>query len=366
VPDLLAVILLLALPGVVLAAALTPLAGRAATALGLTAPVREGDLSGGPRPYGGGAAILVALVVPATAAWFLFLPSEDGHLAGWVPWQLASDLWNHGLVLRKLSLGAAVFFGFGLMDDRYAINTSRKLLIQAVLAVLAVSGLDLCATTGLRWTYADEWLSIVWIVAVVNAYNMLDHADGLAAAVGAVAFLFLAAGQVLAGGWFVAALALAAAGALGGFLVFNLPPAKILMGDAGSMLVGFLLAALPLVATYPAPAKGYPSAVLIVPVALLAVPLLDALSVTLGLVAGKKSPLGSDPSRHLAHRMQARGWSPRGIVAAASVLAALSGAGSLLLYRPSVWMLVAGGAVMVGVGAAWLVLRRATTAISPP
>jgi UDP-GlcNAc:undecaprenyl-phosphate GlcNAc-1-phosphate transferase len=358
VPDLLAVILL-AVPGAILAALFTPLSRRAALSFELTAPVREGDLSTEPRPYGGGAAILAAMAIPVVAAWFLFLPSEDGSLAGWVPWRLASDLWNHGLILRKLSLGAALFFGFGLMDDRYAINASRKLIIQVMLALFVVSGLDLCATTHLPWAYADEVLSIVWIVAVVNAYNMLDHADGLAAAVGAVVLVFLAAGQILVGGWCVAALALAAAGSLAGFLVFNFPPAKILMGDAGSGPVGFLLAVLPLVATYPTPAKGWPSAVLLVPVALLAAPLIDGLCVTLGLVIGRKSPLGSDPARHFAHRLRARRWSPRGTVAAASALAALGGTGSLLLYGSSPGMLVAGGAVVAVAVAAWIALRRA-------
>ena len=122
------------------------------------------------------------------------------------------------------------------------------------------------------------------------------------------------------------------AGGLAGFLFFNFPPAKLFMGDAGSMLVGYLLAVLTIVARYYSPDGGTSKFVVLIPLAILAVPLFDMVCVTLSRIRRGESPFRGDATSHLAHRMLARGWSPRGIVAFAAGASAVTGGASVAMY----------------------------------
>lgn len=319
----------------VVAAALVPLARRVALAANLVAAVRPDRLHREVRPYGGGLAIADTLLVVVGGGWVLALWMAPDTLPGWLPAGLGEHLAARTPSLVRLAVGALVFFVIGLLDDRYALAAAPKLLLELFAAVLVVVGLGIRATAWLAAPGAAEVLSVLWILAVVNAYNMLDHADGLAAAVGVVALGGLAAGQMMVGEWFVPGAALATAGALAGFLIYNRPPARLFMGDAGTHLVGYLLAALTIMARYYFPERGTTPLVVLVPVAVLAVPLFDAACVLAGRVARGRNPMVGDATSHLGHRMLARGARPWTVVLVGAGLALVAALGSVLMYFPS-------------------------------
>jgi UDP-GlcNAc:undecaprenyl-phosphate GlcNAc-1-phosphate transferase len=260
-----------------------------------------------------------------------------------------------------LSLAAVLFFIIGLLDDRYAFRAAPKLGLQFLAAAIAVVGYGIKATVWLDVPFAGEVVSILWVVSVVNAYNMLDHADGLAAAVGIVALTSLGLGQIawfMVDGLAVPWPAFIVAGALAGFLVHNFPPAKLFMGDAGTMLVGFLLAALTIQGRYYHDGQTPSRLVVLVPLAILAVPLFDMVCVTLSRIRRGESPFRGDATSHLAHRMLARGWSPRGIVAFAAGASAVTGGASVAMYFLSGPALMLPWLAVAAALAAMLAVRR--------
>lgn len=341
--------------GFIFALIVTPLARVFALAAKLVAPVRPDRLHREAQPYGGGIALLVAVGAGFAMPFVLPFGREYQPMGLGLP------------ILSRLAVGAVLFFELGLLDDRYVFPAWAKLLLQLLFATVVVVGPGLKATAWLGMPWAPEALSILWIVAVVNAYNTLDHADGLAASVGAVALVSLAFGQMLLGLTLSAdhgvitetpRPAMVVAGALAGFLVYNYPPAKLFMGDAGSLLVGFLLAALTIQAQYYHAGQTPSRWVVLIPLAILAVPLFDMVCVTLSRLRRGQSPFRGDATSHLAHRMLARGWSPRGIVAFAAAASAVTGGASVTMYflsGPALilpWLAV--GAVLV----ATLAVRR--------
>jgi UDP-GlcNAc:undecaprenyl-phosphate GlcNAc-1-phosphate transferase len=338
--------LFLFLSGFLGALILTRIARRVAQEVNLTAPVRPDRLHREVRPYGGGLAIAATLVIFAAPLLFLYCYSGTA---------------KHLFPSMLLFLAAVPFFIIGLLDDRFSFRAAPKLGLQFLAAAIAVVGYGIKATVWLDAPWAGEVVSILWIVSVVNAYNMLDHADGLAAVVGIVAMTALGLGQIphfVVGVPYVPWLAFLAAGALAGFLIYNFPPAKLFMGDAGTMLVGFLLAALTIQAQYYYLGQTPSRLVVLIPLAILAVPLFDMVCVTLSRIRRGQNPFRGDATSHLAHRMLARGWSPRGIVAFAAAASAVCGGASVAMYflsGPALllpWMAVA--AVLV----AMLTVRR--------
>jgi UDP-GlcNAc:undecaprenyl-phosphate GlcNAc-1-phosphate transferase len=330
-------------PAFVLAAVLVPLARRLALAANLVAAVRPDRLHTEPKPTGGGLAIAATVALVVGGAWALGLALPAGALPGWLPAKVHAHLAERAPLLVRLGLGALLFFIVGLLDDRFDLGPWPKLGLQAASAALVVVGFGIKATVWIAAPVLPELVSILWILAVVNAYNLFDHADGLAAATGAIVLAFLAAGQLMMGEVFIPGIALVAAGALAGFLIWNFPPAKIFMGDAGSHFIGYLLAALTISARYYFPGQGTSRFVVLVPLILLAVPLFDALSVTLDRLSRGASPMAGDATSHLGHRLLAAGWSPRRVVLFIAVTVALTGSASIVMARvqaPWCWLAI--------------------------
>jgi UDP-GlcNAc:undecaprenyl-phosphate GlcNAc-1-phosphate transferase len=175
--------------------------------------------------------------------------------------------------------GLAIVFGMGLADDFLVLSPKVKLLFQILAAAVFLAFLDFT-----WWTP----VFFVWLVGVTNSFNLLDNMDGLTPGVGAVAALFF---YLLSPSALLAALA----GALVAFLVFNFHPARIYLGDAGSHLVGFTLAALPLLGNQWR----------LAPLVLL-VPIIDTAFVTVTRLARGVSPFkgGKD---HISHRLNRLG-----------------------------------------------------------
>ena len=227
-----------------------------------------------------------------------------------------------------LLIGGAAIFLIGLVDDLRRLENRTKLILLIVCAVIP-------AIAGIRFTFFPVLLgvplAVVWILGVTNAFNWLDNMDGVAAGVAAIATLNLVLFDLFFNGGTVAPLALVLAGAALGFLVHNLPPARIFMGDSGSGFLGFTVATIAVIGTY----RDVSNVLLavLVPAMILAVPIFDTAMVTLMRVLNRR-PVFKGGRDHPAHRLVAMGLPERRAVALLYSLSALAGASALVASLP--------------------------------
>jgi UDP-GlcNAc:undecaprenyl-phosphate GlcNAc-1-phosphate transferase len=234
---------------------------------------------------------------------------------------------EHGSVVLVAS---AFLFVVGLVDDLYNLKPYQKLIGQIMGAALVVLG-----GLTLPWTpspLVNMGLTVLWLVGITNALNLLDNMDGLAAGVGAIAAAFLSA-SFFAGGDVAEGLLLAAfAAALVGFLAYNFNPASIFMGDCGSLFIGFFLASAALLMNISGGRARGLLPVLATPVLLLVIPIFDTTLVTvLRKLAGRAVSQGGRD--HASHRLVALGLSERKAVGLLYALAALSGLVALFVRQ---------------------------------
>ena len=224
----------------------------------------------------------------------------------------------------------------GLADDRWGLDWRIRLAVELLVAV-AIVRLGWRKTPFLDVPLATDALSVLWIVGLVNSFNMLDNMDGLSAGVAAIAAAVLAAVMLLAPDpatsqpqLFVGGLFLVILGSLLGFLGHNYPPARLFMGDAGSYLIGYLLATTTLVATFAG--GSLPRHAMLAPLCALAVPLYDTLSVVLIRLREGRSPFVGDKS-HFSHRLVSLGMTKTQAVLTIYLATATCGLGALLLHQ---------------------------------
>lgn len=240
------------------------------------------------------------------------------------PWFGASA--PHGL--PALAGAAALLAVVGLLDDRRALGVVVKLGAQVV-AALAVILAGVVTLPGAVSPGIDVVVLLVWLVGITNALNLLDNVDGLAAATAAATALGLLGIAGSAGA--VGVLAFGVLGASLGFLVFNWAPARIFMGDAGSLPLGFTLAVLALAA---ADTRDAPLAWLL-PILLLALPIADTVTVCVSRLGRGLNPFTHPGTDHLSHRLIRRGMK----VPAAVTLLVL---GALAVDCVAWWLAAAG------------------------
>jgi UDP-GlcNAc:undecaprenyl-phosphate GlcNAc-1-phosphate transferase len=285
--------------GVGAAALATPLVGRVAAALRIIDRPSERSVSRRENvPLLGGLAVACGFAASLAASLWI-VPEVE----------VTPHLWG-------LLGGAALILALGIWDDRYGMSAGPKLAVQALVALIAIS-------SGFQMTHITEpitrttfhfstplvWgASLIWIIGITNAVNLIDGLDGLATGVGAIicATLTLIAWQ--AGQPVGVGIGLALLGGLLGFLPWNFAPARIFLGDTGSLFIGYALALLAL--------EGYRQLTVItfvVPLLALAVPILDTgLSILRRVRLG--TPVFSPDRLHLHHRLLARRGSARAAV----------------------------------------------------
>lgn len=292
-----------------------------------------------PTPLGGGVAIWLGVVIPIGIGTFgLLMFNGSDALRSRLPDWLAIHL--PGLASRLDSLWillgcGTVLMVIGLLDDRFQIGWKIRLSIQFIVATFCVVWQGLQLTAFIELPLFTTFLSVFWIVAMINSFNMLDNMDGLSGGVTAIAASVLGAMLLLAPTGssgpqlFVAGFVFLLAGSVGGFLLHNKPPAKIFMGDAGSYFNGFLLSCATLLATY----ANYdrPFAVL-TPLFIMAVPMYDMTTVIYIRLKLGKSPFEADKN-HLSHRLVELGFSKTQAVLTIYLLCATCSLGALLLHR---------------------------------
>ena len=193
--------------------------------------------------------------------------------------------------------GATLMSFMGVADDRWGLGSYVKLAGQLLAAgILVYTGVQIRIFGG----WVDVALTMLWVVAITNAFNLLDNMDGLSAGIAMIAstyFLLLAA---MSNQYLVGALAAALAGACAGFLFYNWNPAHIFMGDAGSLFIGFMLAALSIKLRFPA--NSY-VVTWMIPLLVLALPIFDTTLVFISRLRRGKNPLTTPGKDHVSHRL---------------------------------------------------------------
>lgn len=289
------------------------------------------------KPLGGGVAIFLGFALPMIvglllmnrAAPYLYRNTE-------FPDELQAALQRGAVQQTPLAIwllaAMLVMHVLGLLDDRRALGPYVKLFVQlAVTAALVLRFNDLRALTALGFV-PSTIISVLWITAVTNAFNFLDNMDGLSTGVAAICSIAFFITTVTIGQWFVAATLALLIGSLLGFLFWNFPPAKIFMGDSGSLLIGLVLGVLTVRTQYLAPGSDFAAGwyAVFAPVIVLALPLYDLVVVSIIRLARGKSPFIGD-TNHFSHRLVARGMSRRTAVLCLYLVTAATSIAAILL-----------------------------------
>jgi UDP-GlcNAc:undecaprenyl-phosphate/decaprenyl-phosphate GlcNAc-1-phosphate transferase len=325
--------LLLGIAGFVLAGFLTwPVRKVAVASLAMDKPNLERKTQKEPVPYLGGLAIAISVVALTFAA------------------VIRSDNTQTTFPLAATLLFPAIFLGLmGLIDDLASLNPLPRLIIQTVMAIAVSVFLIRTDTVGitLDGTFLDEIIMTVWIIGICNSINFFDNLDGGAAGTVAVSTIGIALIALGEGQELIAALSIVTAGSTIGFLMWNKPPAKIYMGDAGALFLGVVVAVLT-IRLNPGIAPKWNS-ISLLPM-LLAVPILDTCVAVLSRIRRGISPFtgGKD---HLSHRLMRRGLSKQGAAFTLWAAQAFFVASALAVYQ---FTTAVGTPLIVATGFVWL------------
>jgi UDP-GlcNAc:undecaprenyl-phosphate GlcNAc-1-phosphate transferase len=295
---------------------------------------------------------------PRSDRWHVVATPSSGGLAIFLSCAAAYALAGQWLYPR-IAAGVVALWIFGFLDDRFRLRPLVKLTAQVSAAAFVVLGGVVFPVT--PWFAANVALSMFWIVMITNAFNLIDNMDGLCA--GVVIIICLFRGWLLAAEGFRTEAELCAiiAAAFAGFLIFNYHPARIFMGDCGSLPVGFALGALTLAG--PAPHKGLLLAGFFYPALTFTYPIFDtALVSILRKLAGRSISVGGRD--HSSHRLASLGLDQRQVVWILWLLTAFGSSMGLMIY----WMpdaLFVVGAVLAGLLAIFgLFLAKVPTSYS--
>lgn len=286
-------------------------------------------------PLGGGIAIFATLAIIMLAAIaavkLLIIPGRITWLAESVTIHTAGFLDKTGQLIIVLLCSFALFL-LGLADDKKPLSPFLKLAVQFAVALIAAGLAEVRVELFIENKIITTLLSALWIVLIINAFNFLDNMDGASAGIAVIVSTVLFTAAALSGQVFVGGMALIFIGTLLGFLIFNFPPARIFMGDAGSLVVGFFVAILSLRTTYYHQAQNghwYP---VLLPLIVMAVPLYDFISVTILRIKSGKSPFVGD-TRHFSHRLKKRGLSDTQTVLTLYLATLATSLGATILYQ---------------------------------
>jgi UDP-GlcNAc:undecaprenyl-phosphate GlcNAc-1-phosphate transferase len=273
-----------------------------------------------PVPLAGGFAVLTGILVPlATGVILLKLGIVKISAAGLV----VHGIDRRGLELLVIALGAIDITIIGWWDDKHELKPLAKFICQLLIATfvaLACKRITLFVHSE-AFSYV---ITILWLLTVINAFNFMDNMNGLCAGLGAIGAFFFALIAAANGEYLVAITGFLMCGALVGFLPWNFPHARAFLGDAGSHLVGYLLAVMAILPHFYTRQNPRPLAVLS-PLLVLAIPLLDLAQVSLFRTLNKK-PFWIGDTNHLSHRLTRVGMSRTRAVLLLWLIAAIIGA----------------------------------------
>jgi UDP-GlcNAc:undecaprenyl-phosphate GlcNAc-1-phosphate transferase len=311
-----------------IAFAATPVARKVAPRLGVMDHPSPRKVHAHPMPLLGGGAIVVASLL------MLVLLRDRFEFQ-----QLSSILF-----------GAALMALLGFYDDRWGLSVLWKLLGQLLaVGILIASGVKV---TTLPEDWMDVLVTLLWVVGLTNAMNLLDNMDGLSSGVAAVCAAFFVVMAAMSGQIYVGALAAALLGATIGVLAYNFNPASIFMGDTGSLFLGFLLAAIGIKLRFP---DNVPFVTWMVPIIVMGMPIFDTTVVFLSRLRRGKNPLTTPGKDHVSHRLVARGFTTREAVLIHYLMSGVYGLVAILVTQATVveGYLLGGATALVSLWGVW-------------
>ncbi len=251
-------------------------------------------------------------------------------------------------------VGATGISFIGLIDDRWGLRPLVKLAGQIAAALLLyASGVHIRAF-GLP--AVNLVATVLWVVYITNAINLLDNMDGLAGGITAIAAAHFALMCSFSGQYLVGALSIALLGACLGFLFYNLNPASIFMGDSGSLFLGFMLAATGIKLSFP---ENVTFVTWMVPVLVMSVPIFDTALVIVSRLRRGLNPLTNPGRDHVSHRLVGAGMSRREAVLALYVVSFAAGLLAIFVTRASILegYIAGAAAALVGLFGLWRMER---------
>src|SRR6202047_4143475 len=287
-------------------------------------PIQHRDLHEIPLPRLGGIPIVFAFLVAIAAALLIGRHSP------------ASDILPSVRPLLTILIPGTLIFLLGVYDDIHSVGPYTKFAVQGVAAVMLFAGglriLELPVLFGARhlpW-YIGLPITVLWVIGITNAFNLIDGLDGLAAGSALFSTFVVFVVAISSGASSMSLLTIVLAGAILGFLRFNFNPATIFLGDSGSLFIGFILSALALAGAQKAPtfvAVG-------IPVVSFGLPILETLlSIMRRLISGR--PIFSADREHIHHNLLQLGFSQRQVVLVLYAVSAVFAMLSLFLLWPT-------------------------------
>lgn len=307
--------LLMAASALVFAIGGTPLVRYASLRLGIIDQPSARKIHRSPVPLMGGAAIYLAFI-GALAIW-----SERSYINEVV----------------GIFVGATIVSLVGAIDDSRGLGSYLKLILQTAAAlILVLSGVQVHLLGGVP----DILLTLLWVVGITNALNLLDNMDGLSAGIATIASAYFTLLAAMSDQYLVGALAAALFGSCIGFLFYNWNPARIFMGDTGSLFLGFLLAAVGIKLRFPANSA---SITWMIPILVLALPLFDTALVFISRIRRGKNPLTTPGKDHVSHRLAQFTGSQREAVLLCYLITGGTGLASIFLTQANLQEAIAVG-----------------------
>ncbi len=295
--------LLLLMVSFLIAYAVTPAAKKLAVKLGaIDMPGESRRIHSRPTPRMGGLAIYIAFTVSA----LIFMPLDKKMIG--------------------LLLGSSIIAALGIADDMKGLSAATKMAGQIVAAaVLMGFGFRIeWLTTPMGGMMYLSWLSIpatiFWVVGITNTFNLIDGLDGLAAGIAAISSAAMFITALMNGRTLAAMLLLMVAGSALGFLPYNFNPAKIFMGDTGSLFLGFVLSAISIQGTI----KGATAIAIVIPVLAMGLPIFDT-AIAIVRRAKNGMPIMQPDRGHLHHRLLDMGFTQRQVVVILYIISAILG-----------------------------------------
>ncbi len=278
--------------------AVTPALIKIGKKFGFVDQVNQRKIHRGAIPRIGGIAISIGTMLPILHLFIIF------KLRNIV------DIETTNNMLLYFGGGLAISF-LGLIDDIKGVNAKIKLLFQTVIAIAATQHGALIQSLPMPWGrlelgFLGYIITVLWIVCIINAFNLIDGMDGLSSGITLFSSLTLAILAIVNGYLSVAVVALALAGAVTGFLIFNFNPAKIFMGDSGSMFIGYILAILSLRGQ----SKAHAIVSILVPIIAMGLPILDTTLAFLRRILRHQSVFMAD-KQHIHHFLLSLGFNQR-------------------------------------------------------
>lgn len=307
----------------------TPLARKLAIRVGaLDIPKDARKIHKNPIPYFGGIAIYVAII----ACMYVFMPHSETNIS--------------------IMIGATIIVLTGIVDDMYGMPAKIKLIMQIIAAAVAIKGgvkihfiTNPLSATGMS-LLRDLTIPITlfWIVGITNTINLIDGLDGLASGVASIAATTLLFTAAIKGYDFIVMQCAIIAGACLGFLPYNFNPAKIFMGDTGSLLLGYMLSVTAILGMV----KSVAAVALVVPVFALGLPIFDTTFAIVRRFINKKPIMEADKD-HLHHKLMRKGLNHRQTVLVMYFISMMLGFAAIIIADadPSTGVIVVGVVVVI-------------------